>query len=69
MAVLRVDAHFTVVESALKGYVKWKALQEEDHLEVRSSLATYDDWETLTRSRCSKSPRWRPTSRHGATVS
>lgn len=24
MPVLRVDAHFTVIESALKGYVKWK---------------------------------------------
>lgn len=25
MPVLRVDAHFTVVESALKGYVKWRS--------------------------------------------
>lgn len=38
MPVLRVDAHFTVVESALKGYVKWKSLQEEDETEVRQSL-------------------------------
>lgn len=36
MPVLRVDAHFTVVESALKGYVKWKHLhEEEDQEEVR----------------------------------
>lgn len=33
MPVLRVDAHFTVVESALKGYVKWKSLQEEAEVE------------------------------------
>lgn len=25
MPVLRVDAHFTVVEAALKGYMKWRA--------------------------------------------
>jgi hypothetical protein len=25
MPVLRVDAHCTVVEAALKGYVKWRA--------------------------------------------
>jgi exportin-5 len=24
MPVLRVDAHFTVVEAALKGYMKWR---------------------------------------------
>jgi hypothetical protein len=25
MPVLRVDAHFTVVEAALKGYMKWRS--------------------------------------------
>jgi len=25
MPVLRVDAHFTVVEATLKGYMKWRA--------------------------------------------
>jgi len=25
VAVLRVDSNFTVVESALKGYIKWRA--------------------------------------------
>lgn len=25
MAVLRVDAQFTVVEAALKGYMKWRS--------------------------------------------
>ena len=25
MPILRVDAHFTVVESALKGYAKWRS--------------------------------------------
>jgi len=36
MPVLRVDAHFTVVESALKGYMKWKSLLDEDGVEVGS---------------------------------
>jgi exportin-5 len=36
MPVLRVDAHFTVVESALKGFVKWKTLQEGREEEVCS---------------------------------
>jgi exportin-5 len=26
MPVLRVDAHFTVLESALKGYVRWRTV-------------------------------------------
>ncbi|CAG8954882.1 hypothetical protein HYFRA_00008569 [Hymenoscyphus fraxineus] len=39
MAVLRVDAHFTVVEAALKGYMKWRAThgsnpQADDHERV-----------------------------------
>jgi exportin-5 len=25
MPILRVDAHFTVVEAALKGYMKWRS--------------------------------------------
>lgn len=25
MPVLRVDAHFTVVEAALKGYMRWRS--------------------------------------------
>lgn len=29
MPVLRVDAHATVIEAALKGYVKWRARQGE----------------------------------------
>ncbi|KAB5542622.1 armadillo-type protein [Coniochaeta sp. 2T2.1] len=37
MPVLRVDAHFTVVESALKGYVKWKTLHEDEAEEVCST--------------------------------
>ena len=39
MPVLRVDAHFTVVEAALKGYVKWKALKEDEQ-EVRMHYRT-----------------------------
>jgi len=30
MAVLRVDAHVTIVEAALKGYMKWFATQESE---------------------------------------
>lgn len=30
MAVLRVDAQFTVVEAALKGYTKWRAIKDGD---------------------------------------
>ena len=29
MPVLRVDAHATVIEAALKGYVKWRGRQGE----------------------------------------
>ena len=35
MAVLRVDAHFTVVESALKGYVRWRSTREDSDEEVK----------------------------------
>ncbi len=34
MPVLRIDAHFTVIESALKGYVKWKASTKLDSVKV-----------------------------------
>lgn len=37
MPVLRVDAHATVIEAALKGYVKWRARQGELPGGVRSS--------------------------------
>lgn len=30
MPVLRVDAHFTVIESALKGYVKWRRSHNDE---------------------------------------
>lgn len=34
MPVLRVDAHFTVIESALKGYVKWRATSKSEASDV-----------------------------------
>jgi exportin-5 len=30
MPILRVDAQFTVVEAALKGYMKWRAVHGSD---------------------------------------
>lgn len=29
MPVLQVDAHFTVIESTLKGYLKWKRYNQQ----------------------------------------
>ncbi|KAG9230263.1 armadillo-type protein [Amylocarpus encephaloides] len=48
MPVLRVDAHFTVVEAALKGYMKWRSihgskLQEDDQqrVNIENNLETW----------------------------
>lgn len=41
MSVLKVDAHFTVVESALKGYVKWRSARRQSPEEVRSTLPAW----------------------------
>jgi exportin-5 len=37
MPVLRVDARFTVIESCLKGYMKWRK-QHKDEPEAVSSM-------------------------------
>jgi exportin-5 len=37
MPVLRVDAHFTVIESALKGYMKWRISPQYERVEGLSS--------------------------------
>jgi exportin-5 len=43
MPVLRVDAHFTVVEAALKGYMKWRSAhgskpQQDVNLAIKVQL-------------------------------
>ncbi|KAH8887112.1 hypothetical protein GQ53DRAFT_333612 [Thozetella sp. PMI_491] len=49
MPVLRVDAHFTVVESALKGYSKWRSsltrIQSSQEEQTGASLeAEFESW-------------------------
>lgn len=40
MPALRVDAHFTVIEAALKGYVKWKSSRDDNsEQDVRLSVS------------------------------
>ncbi|KAG5983880.1 hypothetical protein E4U55_006865 [Claviceps digitariae] len=45
MPALRVDSHFTVIEAALKGYVKWRRYHGRDHeqqaAEIESSLEAW----------------------------
>jgi exportin-5 len=47
MSVLRIDAHFTVVEAALKGYVKWRAkidLQSSDNVSRPNTICMWTIW-------------------------
>jgi hypothetical protein len=39
---LQVDAHLTVIESALKGYTKWKADVKPETPEVSNALETQE---------------------------
>jgi hypothetical protein len=41
MPVLRVDAHFTVLEAALKGYVKWRATHGSSSEETPVNVRVY----------------------------
>ncbi len=45
MPVLRVDAHFTVIEAALKGYMKWRttAATKDNQSEVRFATPVPED--------------------------
>lgn len=55
MPVLRVDAHFTVVEAALKGYMKWRVVHgskpQQDVIEVSSHVTLAKLIEPGARSR------------------
>ena len=45
MPVLRVDAHFTVIEAALKGYVKWRRHHPNDFEQEKAQLeANLESW-------------------------
>ncbi|KAK3690039.1 armadillo-type protein [Podospora appendiculata] len=46
MPVLRVDAQSTVVEAALKGYMKWRATRTKDPEEQKAGniVAYFEDW-------------------------
>ncbi|KAK4216384.1 putative importin beta-related nuclear transport receptor, partial [Rhypophila decipiens] len=47
MSVLRVDAHATVVEAALKGYTKWRSNQEkspEEQQDAAAIEAYFEEW-------------------------
>lgn len=37
MSALRVDSHFTVIEAALKGYVKWRRYHGHDHVSSKDA--------------------------------
>ena len=70
--VLQVDAQFTVIESALRGYVKWRAtFKHGSDVDVRhGSLPqllekTVSSDDVVTRT--SRKPPWRQSVRHGAT--
>ena len=49
MSLLQVDAHFTVVESALKGYKKW-SLDSESSIQQRVGIVTASLVNLLTNS-------------------
>ena len=46
MPVLRVDAQFTVIEAALKGYVKWRSNPKSEENIVRALFLIHDSSRT-----------------------
>lgn len=52
MPVLRVDAQFTVIEAALKGYMKWRASSTQQSLpDYVSGAMSHSSRSILTFSR------------------
>lgn len=64
MPILQVDAQFTVVEAALKGYMKWrmshsKISQEDVSIQIPASLCMLNGFRNVSGT------RWRQILKHG----
>lgn len=67
MPVLRVDAQFTVIEAALKGYMKWRANTTQQSLPDYVSNHLLGLWLKLLKGdRNNNVPLWKGTWSRGA---